>query len=166
MSLDEKPLLLFKKLKDGGKNPVFMLRHVRDIRAPITVAQGKQAERKAKSIDMTSPTDPSQLMKKSDQVANAPYSRDTRLHQTPAAIMQSINGLASKTNGAHDGYNGNQDSDRPRMPSDESFTSEGAGRQMVGPGHTDAVILWTGISYAVAIYPYGAGYDDEFDVTV
>lgn len=150
-------MLLFKKLKDAGKNPVFMLRHVRDIRAPITVAQGRQAEKKAKSIDMTSPTDPT---KRSDQ-ANSPYSR----LQQPS--MQSMNGLASKTNGSHDVYNGNQDSDRSRMPSDESSISDGAGRQIGnGPGHTDAVILWNGTSYAVAIYPYGAGYDDEFDVTV
>ncbi|KAG9036012.1 Adaptor for signal transduction [Tulasnella sp. JGI-2019a] len=154
LSLDEKPLLLFKKLKDAGKNPVFMLRHVRDIRAPITVAQGKQAEKKARGHD-TSP-DSNQTLK----AGNTQYNRDGRL-QTPAAILPSTNGSTPKTNG----YNGSHEDDRLRMPSEDG--SEGSGRQTGnGPGHTDAVILWTGTSYAVAIYPYGAGYDDEFDVTV
>ena len=45
LSYDEKPLLLFQKLKDAKKNPVFMLKHIRDIRSPIAVAQQKQAAR-------------------------------------------------------------------------------------------------------------------------
>jgi len=37
----------------------------------------------------------------------------------------------------------------------------------LGPGgHADAVILSTGISYAIAIYPYMAELEDEFDVAV
>ncbi|KAG8854465.1 Adaptor for signal transduction [Tulasnella sp. 330] len=155
LSLDEKPLLLFKKLKDAGKNPVFMLRHVRDIRAPITVAQDKQAEKKAKSIKMTSPTDPT---KRNDQATNSLYSP---LQKTS---MQSIDGLTSIH---HEEYNESRDSDQSRTPSDDSSISDGARRQTGnGPGHTDAVILWNGTSYAMAIYPYGADYDDEFDVTV
>lgn len=124
LSLDEKPLLLFKRLKDAGKNPVFMLRHVRDIRAPISVAQGKQAEKKGRN-ESTDPTQNGQT-KKADKVANAAYARD---------------------------------GDRSRTATDTSSTGN-------GPGHTDAQILWTGVSYAIAIYPYGADYDDEFDVKV
>jgi len=37
LSYDEKPLLLFQKLKDASKNPVFMLKHIKDIRSPIAV---------------------------------------------------------------------------------------------------------------------------------
>ncbi|KAF7356894.1 hypothetical protein MVEN_01025200 [Mycena venus] len=47
---DEKPLLLFQKLKDAKKNPVFMLKHIKDIRSPIAVAQQKHAARKAPFI--------------------------------------------------------------------------------------------------------------------
>ncbi|ESK97684.1 protein kinase regulator [Moniliophthora roreri MCA 2997] len=49
LSYDEKPLLLFQKLKDAKKNPVFMLKHIKDIRSPIVVAQQKHAARKASS---------------------------------------------------------------------------------------------------------------------
>lgn len=57
LSYDEKPLMLFQKLKEGGQKPVFMLRHIvsgirdtdntllssqRDIKSPIIVAQQKQ----------------------------------------------------------------------------------------------------------------------------
>lgn len=61
LSYDEKPLMLFQKLKESGQKPVFMLRHIvstqiccellrlgtaltsqRDIKSPITVAQQKQ----------------------------------------------------------------------------------------------------------------------------
>ena len=58
LAYDEKPLMLFQKLKEGGQKPVFMLRHMvssapqkqgpahrpqRDIKSPIAVAQQKQA---------------------------------------------------------------------------------------------------------------------------
>lgn len=48
LSLDEKPLLLFQKLKDSGQNPVFMLRHIKDIKSPIHVASQKHASRREK----------------------------------------------------------------------------------------------------------------------
>ena len=47
LSYDESPLLLFQRLKDASKNPVFMLKHIKDIRSPIAIAQQKQAARKA-----------------------------------------------------------------------------------------------------------------------
>ncbi|KAG6867995.1 hypothetical protein C0993_008602 [Termitomyces sp. T159_Od127] len=50
LAYDEKPLLLFQKLKDAKKNPVFMLKHIKDIRSPIAVAQQKHAARKASSV--------------------------------------------------------------------------------------------------------------------
>lgn len=87
-------------------------------------------------------------MKKIDKVANAPYTRDTRLHQTPAASLQPLSTKAR--------YETPEDGDRSRTATETGN----------GPGHTDAVILWTGVSYAIAIYPYGADYDDEYDVTV
>lgn len=48
LCLDEKPLLLFQKLKDGGQNPVFMLRHIKDVKSPIHVASQKHASKREK----------------------------------------------------------------------------------------------------------------------
>ncbi|KAG8733305.1 Adaptor for signal transduction [Ceratobasidium sp. 423] len=45
ISYDEKPLLLFQRLKDANKNPVFALRHIKDIHSPIALAQLKEATR-------------------------------------------------------------------------------------------------------------------------
>jgi protein STE50 len=47
LNFDEKPLLLFQKLKDAKKHPVFMLKHMREIQSPIAVAHQKHAARKA-----------------------------------------------------------------------------------------------------------------------
>lgn len=41
LSYDEKPLLLFQKLKENEQNPVFMLRHIRDVKSPIAIAEVK-----------------------------------------------------------------------------------------------------------------------------
>ncbi|CAO1617916.1 unnamed protein product [Sympodiomycopsis kandeliae] len=46
LSYDEKPLLLFQKLKEARQNPVFMLRHIRDVKSPISIANAKAAARR------------------------------------------------------------------------------------------------------------------------
>lgn len=43
LSYDDKPLLILEKLKEAKKNPMFMLKHVKDIRSPISAAKEKQA---------------------------------------------------------------------------------------------------------------------------
>ena len=116
-----------------------MLRHVRDIRAPITVANGKQ-------------TDKQLPPKKGD------YSRDTRLHQTPLTALQPV---------SNKGYANGRHGESDRSANGDSNAGDQNPRPTGnGMGHADSVILSTGVSYAVAIYPYGADYDDEFDVTV
>ncbi|KAG8907673.1 Adaptor for signal transduction [Tulasnella sp. 403] len=154
-NLDEKPLLLFKKLKDAGKNPVFMLRHIKDIRGPITVAQGKKS-RNDGSVDMTG-----QAARKPEKTAGTPHARDARLHQSPALLQASG---SKKGNGLFD--SSPDDMDRSRSGADDNNMNSDLRPTGNGPGHTEAIILWTGISYAIAIYPYGADFDDEFDVTV
>ncbi|KAH9815593.1 hypothetical protein DFH28DRAFT_1082389 [Melampsora americana] len=42
----KKPLLLFQKLKEANQNPVFTLRHIKDIESPISIALSKQAQRR------------------------------------------------------------------------------------------------------------------------
>lgn len=51
LSYDEKPLLLFQKLKEARQNPVFMLRHIRDVKSPITIANAKAAARRGSATD-------------------------------------------------------------------------------------------------------------------
>lgn len=46
LSYDEKPLLLFQKLKEARQNPVFMLRHIRDVKSPLSIANAKAAARR------------------------------------------------------------------------------------------------------------------------
>ncbi|KZT59871.1 hypothetical protein CALCODRAFT_449515 [Calocera cornea HHB12733] len=49
LNYDEKPLLLFSQLKDKGKNPVFMLRHIKDIKSPIAISEEKALKRSSAS---------------------------------------------------------------------------------------------------------------------
>ncbi|CAG8548974.1 20897_t:CDS:2 [Cetraspora pellucida] len=39
LSYDEKPLLLFQKLKEASQNPVFMLKNIKEIKSPIATAE-------------------------------------------------------------------------------------------------------------------------------
>ncbi|KAK0551648.1 hypothetical protein OC845_002063 [Tilletia horrida] len=48
VTYEEKPLLLFQKLKESKQNPIFMLRHIRDVKNPIALAKAK-AEARTKS---------------------------------------------------------------------------------------------------------------------
>ncbi|PLW25765.1 hypothetical protein PCANC_26187 [Puccinia coronata f. sp. avenae] len=50
LSYEEKPLLLFQKLKEANQNPVFTLRHIKDIESPVSLALSKQAHRREKKL--------------------------------------------------------------------------------------------------------------------
>ncbi|KAJ7719637.1 hypothetical protein DFH07DRAFT_761053 [Mycena maculata] len=50
LSYDEQPLLLFQKLTNAKKNPVFMLKHAKEIRSPIVVAQEKHDGQKTPQV--------------------------------------------------------------------------------------------------------------------
>ncbi|OAV94839.1 hypothetical protein PTTG_26839 [Puccinia triticina 1-1 BBBD Race 1] len=50
LSYEEKPLLLFQKLKEANQNPVFTLRHIKDIESPVCLALAKQAQRREKKL--------------------------------------------------------------------------------------------------------------------
>jgi protein STE50 len=165
-----------------------MLRHIKDIRSPIAVAQQKQADRQ-----QSSPPPYSQSAKRPEgnpstnggplaSPSPSTYSRNTRLHQTPSAALQPISAKAqvATANAAANtpppvtGPNAN-------LPWPENSTTQAADdvgsrsrtvtedgmSQAPGPGgHADAIILSRGISYAIAIYPYIAELEDEFDVVV
>lgn len=42
LNYDKKPLLAFQKLKDAEKNPIFVLKHVKDIPSPIAAARQRR----------------------------------------------------------------------------------------------------------------------------
>lgn len=185
LSYDEKPLLLFQKLKDANKNPVFTLRHIKDIRSPIAVAQQKQASRSAArrgSPDVSGATNgsttPARRIGPGDQSAASPsipsYLRNTRLHQPP--VLQPISARAAAVTAAAAAAtpplstanalapqwpepNGS-DGDRSRAGNDPPVTAT------IQPEGREGVVYATTKSYAIAIYPYLAELDDEFDVSV
>ncbi|KAG9101920.1 Adaptor for signal transduction [Ceratobasidium sp. UAMH 11750] len=121
LSYDEKPLLLFQKLKDANKNPVFTLRHIKDVLSPIAIAQQKQASRLA----------------------------------------------ARRTNGAATPARRPRLGGQPAPPSISAWSRVGNESSAATPAEgREGVVHATTKSYAIAIYPYMAELDDEFDVSV
>ena len=178
LSYDEKPLLLFQKLKDAKKNPVFMLKHIKDIRSPIAVAQQKQAARKASET-------PSSSQSRGSSSADRPSLRPPLL-QVQSAILGSnsqqpghlqpgfLTGGNSKSGWPEAMSPAIDNKDRHEDPSSSlpstSTTDPGTHHQeSSGPtvNVKEPMPSGTGtLSYAVAIYPYMAEQEDEFDVVV
>jgi hypothetical protein len=167
LSYDEKPLLLFQKLKDAKKNPVFMLKHIRDIRSPIVVAQQKQAARQmAKAAEAALSTTPT-----SASPSHPPKAGNPRV--AALSRQQSLRGRETSSQSGVTPSGGwptsdmmspsveKQEEDRSRssvVTEDTLVDGTVIGRDIV-PAPKD-------ISYAVAIYPYMAEQEDEFDVVV
>ncbi|KAJ7132134.1 protein kinase regulator [Mycena epipterygia] len=204
LSYDEKPLLLFQKLKDAKKNPVFMLKHIKDIRSPIAVAQQKHAARKASSImsNGTATTSNATLghTAKAPSTSTRPLNRPPKLEvdlaasagasapgiataMSPApgwpelgmmspsverstsadeALGSSAHHLSTSTSATGStlvaNSNGGHESLK-RGNSDPSEVTPNSSREM-------PPVSSSGVSYAVAIYPYMAEQEDEFDVVV
>ncbi|KAF9563946.1 hypothetical protein CPC08DRAFT_685900 [Agrocybe pediades] len=209
LSYDEKPLLLFQRLKDAKKNPVFMLKHIKDIRSPIAVAQQKHAARKASSVisqdstltnatqghqkapsqskithrppklevqDLSATTpmstglspqpgwpepsllspSPPEAPKQDDMLS--PASATTQVsHLSSATAFSNMSGSTLVTHGSS-----GRDTRKPSSTGTEQQEGSSSGqttREMPAPSTN-------GVSYAVAIYPYMAEQDDEFDVVV
>lgn len=166
LSYDEKPLLLFQKLKDANKNPVFMLRHIKDIRSPIAVAQQKQTQRQRDNPAGTSSgpltpggsrsgTAPTPSSSTGASGSSPAYSRNTRLHQPPvlhpiSAQAQAVKSAEANAVAGPQGFEGHSEEPSPHPDISESLAASGS----------------DGTSYAIAIYPYTAEQDDEFDVAV
>jgi hypothetical protein len=174
LSYDEKPLLLFQKLKDGKKNPVFMLKHIKDIRSPIAVAQQKHAARKASSGDiMTSPPNgtPSghagrlpRLQVTQDMLAHVGPATGSALQTGWPELMSPA--VESKPDGQTELLAAADGAPKIRTGSPGH---EGEQSRAAPSGHGAApreMPPMQGISYAVAIYPYMAEQEDEFDVVV
>ncbi|GAA5909316.1 hypothetical protein JCM8208_005642 [Rhodotorula glutinis] len=168
LAYDEKPLLLFQKLKESNDNPVFMLRHIKDIKSPIAVATAKHAARKDKrpagiggGVDrslMGTNRDGSAAAASAAVVTANPANglqanaRPTRLHHPPVLLPVGKDKDKDKDKGAA----GDEAS--------EAGAEGGSDKKDEGAGATPAGKKAQG--YCIAIYPYLAEREDEFDVAV
>lgn len=193
LSYDEKPLLLFQKLKDASKNPVFMLKHIKDIRSPIAVAQQKQAARKA-SNDSALSAKP-KLTSNHSRTLSRPPRLQVHPEGTPGVTPPLMTGVSAQPgwpevmSPAIDNKERNEEerdklgslaSDRRAGSGDRGASSEAPKSAVPSTAFTASsatdhsesgtpardIPVTSDISYAVAIYPYMAEQEDEFDVIV
>jgi hypothetical protein len=157
-----------------------MLKHIKDIRSPIAVAQQKQAARKASSDSSSSKSKPGASH------ARTP-SRPPRLQMHPetavgvvpplmtgASVQPGWPDVASPSVDTKDREDaidrervkGSSSSDPPRsaVPHTAITTASPEHNEIGTPARE--VPVTAEISYAVAIYPYMAEQEDEFDVVV
>ncbi|SCV67793.1 BQ2448_5404 [Microbotryum intermedium] len=130
LAYDEKPLILFQKLKESNNNPVFMLRHIKDIKSPIAFATAKHAAKREKRA----PGIGNGVDKVPTTNRDGVSARPTRLHHPP--VLLPVGKEAGKQ-----GLSGEDELKPPASP-----------REVPG--------------YCIAIYPYLAEREDEFDVSV
>ncbi|GFZ43211.1 hypothetical protein JCM24511_00930 [Saitozyma sp. JCM 24511] len=162
LSYDEKPLMLFQKLKEGGQKPVFMLRHIRDIRSPIAVAQQKQLAKLG-----LPPNSTVNVLPKIKPMS------DTSISPTKASSLQPGVGREEgqtpsggtfpelPSPGLREGEGG------PKSAATGQAHGTGAGAAQGSHGTlVDKEGVVREVTYAVAIYPYIADRQDEFDVAV
>ena len=75
--------MLFQRLKENNANPVFMLRHIKDIKSPITVASAKHAMRRdRRPANAGAGLDRPPAMDRQ----GVPMARPTRLHHPPVLL--------------------------------------------------------------------------------
>ncbi|GAA5880250.1 hypothetical protein JCM1840_003408 [Sporobolomyces johnsonii] len=155
LAYDEKPLLLFQRLKESNDNPVFMLRHIKDIKSPIAVASAKHAARREKRPPGVGGGVERSLMGVNRDGSGipggggggapanglGPNARPTRLHHPPVLLPVG--------------------KEREAAAADEEGKDGGAG------GDKDKKAIQSqNQGYCIAIYPYLAEREDEFDVAV
>ena len=176
LSYDEKPLLLFQRLKEAKKNPVFMLKHIKDIRSPIAVAQQKQAARKASGDSTKSPPLSSGQNQPTVQGQDA-NGRPLRLQVNPhpgapgllSAVPNGQSGWPELMSPAVENKEGAHELGSSASTENASGSNTGSSSENAPPAPPTVlreIPPSTGVSYAVAIYPYMAEQEDEFDVVV
>ena len=122
-----------------------MLKHIRDIRSPIAVAQQKQAAR----------------TKEKEKLAS-----------TAVSLSKSSAGATSKAGKFPDvmsptvSADGNVKERESVGPAESGSGSAGGGANTNGHAAHGGAQPLASVSYAIAIYPYTAEQEDEFDVAV
>jgi protein STE50 len=161
-----------------------MLKHIKDIRSPIAVAQQKQAARKAETSATQTPP-----LTGTSAATHGTSQSDTRPVPPKLLVDSRLNGVAPGLNTA--GVNGNAWPPEVMSPAVETKERADdfaqAGESSKSHLSTTSLVMAssatvndhensvsnvreippsTGLSYAVAIYPYMAEQEDEFDVVV
>ncbi|KAM0751989.1 RA-domain-containing protein [Meredithblackwellia eburnea MCA 4105] len=149
LSYDEKPLMLFQRLKENNSNPVFMLRHIKDIKSPITVASAKHAARK----DRRPPNAGAGLDRPPLTDRQGGQLRLTRLHHPPVLLPvgKDRDKEAGKEGGGED---------------DQLAVDGGNSPDLGANGLPPPTSPREAPGYCISIYPYLADREDEFDVAV
>lgn len=180
MSLGERPLLLFQKLREQQQNPVFMLRHIRDVKSPEAIARGKilaaqtarvqQANGTKKSVQADAEAPPPA------DASNAPIDSSssflTTADEVPAPLPPPV--IRSRVAAQREWLIASRSGLNPPINTDEYNVGSWAGpnpppertesARLVGPGVTLSPLSTP--TYAVAIYPYSKERVDEMDVSV
>jgi len=125
-----------------------MLRHIKDIKSPIAVANQKHAARREKRVK-----DGKHITGEGKEGPIREFTRATRLHH-PTVLMPVKGSTASPGLNSPKIGSGEVDKDANAKEGDDKENSAGAGKEVAGAG------------YALAIYPYMADREDEFDVAV
>ena len=179
---------------------MFMLKHIKDIRSPIAVAEQKHAARKANSSTPTPPTQAHSKPSSSSRTVVRPPKLEVQDLSAPTPLQSS---LASPHPGWPDtslispAVESQQNEDNSLSPGSATRlpASATSGTTVIGSEASGATALApttaldtsnfkadtseppqyrsilspkdsSGVSYAVAIYPYMAEQEDEFDVVV
>ncbi|PWZ03446.1 hypothetical protein BCV70DRAFT_197656 [Testicularia cyperi] len=141
LSYDEKPLLLFQKLKENEQSPVFMLRHIRDVKSPIAIAEAKAASKSQEQQQGGASADGS-----ASAATSAPSSTTALKKRSPPR------------------NDGRRLVTGPLPPG--TYVANAGNPVDIGPAADLAERNKQTRTYAVAIYPYMPERDDEFDVHV
>lgn len=128
-----------------------MLRHIKDIKSPIAVAHTKHAARREKRIK-----EGKHIIGEGREGSIREFTRATRLHHP--TNLQPVKGSPNSPNpGASHLDDENKDSNKEGKD-DDNGDKDGKDGSSSAHHH--------GLGYALAIYPYMADRDDEFDVNV
>ncbi|RHZ64224.1 hypothetical protein Glove_326g179 [Diversispora epigaea] len=137
LSYDEKPLLLFQRLKEANQNPVFMLKNIKEIKSPVATAEEiinslKTKRRTTQFLNKELPPPPPQTTETTTTTAKIPTTKV---------------------------YNNNKNNNSTSHLEDENSTAE-------NPEDPLKEEILVGNKTAVAIYPYVPELEDELNVTV
>ena len=146
MSYDEKPLRLLQKLKDAEKNPVFSLKHIRDIESPLAIAERKQADR----------------IKQKENATGAASTLSTASDGGTVTVDKFPDFAPRTVSNTEDG---NVEEHENVDPVHWKPTGSGMDSNY-RTVHNETAQPCDNVGYAVAIYPYTAEQEDEFDVAV
>ena len=150
LAYDEKPLLLFQKLTETNQKPVFMLRHIKDIASPVAAALAKHARKREKRAKEGK----SVLVGEGKEGPIRDFTRATRLHHPTVLMPVKTHGQSATSPGAASPAAAEGEKGASTDKGKDGGTEENGGSAAPGEG------------YAIAIYPYLADREDEFDVAV